>query len=357
MDLPNRFIRSATSDHFTEGDGYTSDRKVSFYSELAKGGVGLIISGITSIHPSGQQSSSQASIASDDYVSGFRKLVQAVHEGGAKIAVQLYHAGREAGRSRRVMNKDAFAPSLVEDDPYFSGKYRSMTESDIWETIRAYGDAARRARQAGFDAVQVHGAHAYLPSQFLSPLTNRRNDEWGGTLENRLRFHHEIYKDIREKVGDDYPVLIKLGLEDGFPEGLRFHEGLQAAQSIARWGYDALEISQGLRGKNYEGTEFHTGIDSLEDEAYYRNWCNQVKKKVQVPVIMVGGLRTLDLMEEIMINEEADFISLCRPLIREPGIINEWKNGSRRRPACISCNQCLESLREKDLLQCIFNQR
>jgi 2,4-dienoyl-CoA reductase-like NADH-dependent reductase (Old Yellow Enzyme family) len=356
MIVPNRFVRSATNDHFTEGAGFTSDRKVALYTKLAEGGVGLTITGITSVHPSGQYSSTQASLAGDEYIAGFKRLTDAVHARGAKIAVQLWHAGRDAGRPRRIINENALGPSVAENDPYFTGKYRSITEDEIWMVIRAFGDAAGRARKAGFDAIQVHAAHAFLLSQFLSPFTNRRNDKWGGALENRLRIHLEIYKDIRKKVGHDYPVLIKIGVQDGFAGGLQFEGGLKAAQFLAEWGYDALEVSQGLRGKNYVETEFRTKIDSIQDEAYFRNWCRIVKGKVNVPVMMVGGLRTLDLMEEIVENEEADFISLCRPLIREPGIINEWKNGSRRRTACISCNQCLELHREKDLLECVFNQ-
>jgi 2,4-dienoyl-CoA reductase-like NADH-dependent reductase (Old Yellow Enzyme family) len=357
MVIANRFVRSATNDYFTEGAGYTSDRKVALYSELAEGEVGLIISGITSVHPSGQFSNTQASLAGDEYIPGFRKLTDAVHARGAKIAVQLWHAGREAGRGRSTSNGNAFGPSVVENDPYFKGKYRSMTEGEIWEVIGAFGDAARRAQEAGFDAVQVHGAHAFLLSQFLSPFTNRRDDQWGGELENRIRIHLEIYKAIREKVGRDWPVFIKIGVKDGFGGGLQFHEGLKAAQITAEGGYDALEISQGMRGKSYEETEFRTGIDSIQDEAYFRNWCREVKKRVPVPVMLVGGLRTFALMEEIVKNEEADFISLCRPLIREPGLIREWKNGKHHRAACISCNKCLESLREKGLLQCVFNQR
>ncbi len=356
MALSNRFVRSATSDHYTEGLGYTSDRKVALYSEIASGGVGLIITGITSVHPSGQGSITQATLAADDYIPGFKRLTDAVHARGSKIAVQLWHAGRDAGKVRRHINENAFGPSLIENDPHFIGKYRSMTEEEIWMVIEAFGDAARRARQAGFDAVQVHGAHAYLLTQFLSSFTNRRNDKWGGNLENRLRIHREIYKNIRQKIGYDYPVLIKMGVEDGFAGGLQFNEGLQAAKLIAEYGYDTLEISQGLRGKNYEGTEFQTEIDSLDKEGYFRSWAKDVKKQVQVPVMVVGGLRTFALMEEIIKNQEADFISLCRPLIKDPGIINEWKEGSRRRATCISCNKCLESNREKDLLQCIFNQ-
>jgi 2,4-dienoyl-CoA reductase-like NADH-dependent reductase (Old Yellow Enzyme family) len=356
MDLLNRFVRSATGDRFTEGAGYVSDKKVEFYSKLSEGGVGLIITGVTTVHPIGQTSSTQNSIASDDYIPGLSRLTKAVHERGAKIVVQLFHGGREAARFWNTLSKDALAPSYVDNDPYFRGQYRAMTEPEIREMIQIYGDAARRAREAGFDGVQIHGAHAYLPSQFLSPFSNHRKDQWGSSLENRLRFHREIYQDIRQKVGQDYPVLIKLGVGDGFAGGLEFDEGLQAAKLLAEWGYDSLEISQGLRGKNYEETEFRTGIDSLEQEGYFRDWCRKVKKQVGVPVMMVGGLRSFELLEEVITKKEADFVALCRPLIREPGIIHEWEKGSRRRCACISCNKCLEGLRKAGALHCVFNE-
>jgi 2,4-dienoyl-CoA reductase-like NADH-dependent reductase (Old Yellow Enzyme family) len=265
----------------------------------------------------------------------------------------LYHAGREAMKMLEVKDENAIVgPSFVPDDPYCTEKYRSITEDEIWDIIWAFGDAAKRAKEAGFDAVQLHGAHAYLPSQFLSPHTNRRDDDWGGTLENRLRFHHEIYKDIRTKVGEDYPVLIKLGVEDGFPGGLEFKEGRKAAQLLSQWGFDSLEISQGLRGERYEGTEFRTEIDSVDREGHFRDWCRRVKRQVTVPVMMVGGLRTFELMEEAIQEGEADFISLCRPLIREPGIINEWKGGDRHRATCISCNMCLSAIVKGETLHC-----
>lgn len=356
MEVPNRFVRSATADRLTEGPGHVSDKKIALYSLLAEGGVGLIITGITRVHPTGQTSLSQSSIDNDGCIPGLKRLTRAVHERGAKIALQLHHAGREAARFRNSMNLEALAPSLVEDDPFYKGKHRAITEDEIWKVIRAYGDASKRAREAGFDAVQLHAAHAYFPSQFLSPFTNRRKDGWGGGLQNRLRFHHEIYRDIRKKAGDDYPVLVKLGVEDGFLGGLEFGEGLQAAERIAQWGVDALEISQGLRGRDFEGTEFRTGIDSLEKEAYFRHWSKAVKKRVSAPVMMVGGLRTVALMEEVLDKGEADFISLCRPLVREPYIINDWKKGDRRRSACISCNKCLERLRKDGTLHCIFEK-
>lgn len=352
IELRNRFVRSATYDGCSDRSGRVSKKQMSIFTDLADGGVGLIVTGIAYVHCSGRISSFQNSIANDDCIPGFKRLTAGVHDRGAKVAVQLFHAGREAANFLKTKNEQAIAPSLVPNDPYFENKYRPVTEDEIWDIIRAFGDAAKRAKEAGFDAVQLHGAHAYLPSQFLSPHTNHRGDEWGGTLENRLRFHREIYRDIRTKVGDDYPVLIKVGVEDGFPGGLEFSEGKQAALLLAEWGYDAIEISQGLRGKRYEGTEFRTRINHIDREAYFRDWCKEVKSQTNASIMMVGGLRTFGLMEEVIRKGEADFISLCRPLIKDPHIINEWKGGDLRRASCISCNKCYKVLLKGETLHC-----
>jgi 2,4-dienoyl-CoA reductase-like NADH-dependent reductase (Old Yellow Enzyme family) len=247
----------------------------------------------------------------------------------------------------------AVAPSFVRDDPYFPEEYRPITEDEIWDIIHAFGDAAQRAREADFDAVQVHGAHAFLFSQFLSPVTNHRNDQWGGGLENRLRLHCEVYREIKAKAGDDYPILIKIGVQDGFAGGLELDEGKLAARMLDQCGYDSLEISQGLRGKPYGETEFRTQINRPDQEGYFRRWCIDIKKEVGAPVMMVGGLRSPGLMEEIVQKKEADFISLCRPFIREPGIVNDWDNGSHQRAKCISCNKCLEAIRTGEALHCV----
>jgi 2,4-dienoyl-CoA reductase-like NADH-dependent reductase (Old Yellow Enzyme family) len=355
MELRNRFVRSATYDGCAD-DGYVTDKQVDLYTYLSEGGVALIITGITYVHESGQISKFQNSIAGDEFIDGFKRLTSAAHQRGAKIAVQLFHAGREA-RFPKSIDKVPIAPSFLEADPHFKGGYRAMAEDEIWEIVDAFGDGAKRAREAGFDGVQIHGAHAYLLSQFLSPYTNRRDDKWGGDLENRLRLHCEIYQNIRRKVGEDYPVLIKIGVQDGFPGGLEFGEGRLAAQYLAEFGFDALEISQGLRGSSYENTEFKTKIKSLDREGYYRRWCTEIKKKVNVPVMLVGGLRTFELMEEVIQDKEADFISLSRPLIRNPSIINDWEKGDHRRARCISCNKCLEELRRGGTLRCIQQER
>ena len=355
MDLRNRFVRSATYEGCAD-DGYVTDKQLNLYASLSEGEVGLIITGITCVHDSGKLSKFQNSIARGEFIDGFKRLTSVAHQRGAKIAVQLFHAGREA-RFPKLSDRVPIAPSFLEADPHFKNGYRAMTEDEIWQIVDAFGDGAKRAREAGFDAVQIHGAHAYLLSQFLSPYTNRRDDKWGGRLENRLRLHREICQNIRRKVGEDYPILIKIGVQDGFPGGLEFSEGKLAAQYLPEFGFDALEISQGLRGSTFEETEFKTKINHLDREAYYRRWCAEIKKKVNVPVMLVGGMRTFELMEEIVQNKEADFISLSRPLIREPGIINDWKRGNYHRAKCISCNNCLEALRKGEVLHCVQDKK
>jgi len=352
VELRNRFVRSATYEGLSDSNGQVSDSQMKFYSDLADGGTGLIITGITYVHHTGQVSKLQNSIESDESISSYKKLTNAMHERGAKIALQLFHGGR-AAKYPRTKNALPLAPSVIENDPYYQGSHREMTDSEIWEIINAFGDGAKRSKEAGFDAVQVHGAHAYLPSQFLSPYTNRRQDRWGGSLENRLRLHFEIYKDIRKKVGPDYPVFIKIGVEDGFAGGLEFNEGKQAAKLLADLGFDALEISQGLRGERYQGTEFKAHINNLDKEAYYRAWCREIKSLVKIPVMMVGGLRTPSLMKEIIQNAEADFISLSRPLICEPGLVNDWKANEDKKSKCVSCNKCLEVIGKGKAVCCI----
>ncbi|MHB8139182.1 MAG: NADH:flavin oxidoreductase [Smithellaceae bacterium] len=352
LTLRNRFVRSATYDGMSDLTGRVADSQLKLISNLAAGGVGLIISAIMYVHPSGQVSSFMNSIADDEFIPGLRKLSEAAHEYGAKIAVQLYHGGREARfvKSRRLL---PLAPSVVADDPFYKGNYREISKEEITEMIAAFGKAARRAKEAGFDAVQIHGAHGYLPSQFLSPFTNRRTDEWGGTLLNRLRFHREAYAEIRRHVGSHYPVLIKLGVEDGFAGGLTLDEGIEAAQILAETGYEAIEVSSGVRGEKYKGTEYRTKINKPSREGYFRTWAREIKKRVKVPVIAVGGLKSKAMMEDMIQNHETDFISLCRPLITEPSLIREWEQNPQKKPRCIYCNKCLEELHHGIPLHCV----
>jgi 2,4-dienoyl-CoA reductase-like NADH-dependent reductase (Old Yellow Enzyme family) len=275
-----------------------------------------------------------------------------VHDLGAKIAVQLFHAGRESGKVYH--KRPGLAPSFVPDDPLFTAPHREMEKDEIEAVCEAFGDATGRARAAGFDAVQIHGAHAYLLSQFLSPFTNRRKDEWGGSLQNRLRLHRRIIQAMRSSVGPDFPILMKLGVEDGFSGGLEFQEGLAAAEILADEGLDAVEVSSGLRGKGYQHTEFRRGIYSPRREGYFRDWCRQIKARVDIPVIMVGGIRSFDVAASFVQDGIADMVSLSRPLIREPNLIARWQKGDREPATCVSCNRCMEALLEAKPFGCYY---
>ncbi len=197
--LRNRFVRSATYDGYADKAGHVTEKQILLYEELARGGVGLIVSGIASVHPSGRISAFQNIVSDDAAIPGLKKLVDAANSHGAAIALQLFHGGRESAVYQQYRKSEAISPSVRLNDPYCELKYRAISEDEIIAVIGAFGDAAVRAQEAGFDAVQIHAAHAYLPSQFLSPFTNQRTDAWGGTSEKRLRFLHEIYKDIRVK--------------------------------------------------------------------------------------------------------------------------------------------------------------
>lgn len=356
--IPNRFVRSATYDAGAE-DGFVSDWQIELYRALSKGRVGLIMSGVFCVTTLNNAAPTLNLLTDDKHIAGLKRLSKVVHENGSKLAVQLYHPGREAFRRLEPFGIEAVGPSGVKSggDPYFEGRCREMTVDEIWATVNAFGDATRRVQEAGCDGVQIHGAHAYLLAQFLSSQSNHREDEWGGALENRLRLHKEIYRSARANIGPDYPLMIKLGVQDTFPGGLEFREGLPAAVQLAGIGYDSVEVSSGLRGVKWGQTEMRDKIFRREREAYFREWARRVKEEVDVPVMTVGGLRSLNLMEEIVAGNDADFVSLCRPLIREPGLVASWQDGQPRRPTCISCNKCFENVLSGHRLRCMITEK
>ena len=355
LNLRNRLVRSATYDGSGLPGGQVSPRQVELYRALAQGGVGLIISGIVNVDRAGRVSKFQNSLHEDKFIPGLARLVEVVHKEGARIAVQLFHGGRECARYRGPKATDlALGPSPPQDDPYFVHDNRAMTVAEIEQTVEAFGAAARRAQEAGFDAVQVHGAHAYLFAQFLSPQCNQRDDEWGGDLAGRLRLHLAVLANIREQVGPDYPVMFKLGLADGFDGGLTLEEGLEAAQRLARAGCDGLEISLGLRGRLYEESEFHSKVDRPGGEGYFAAWAQAVKQRVAVPVMAVGGVRTSELAQRILDQGQADLVALSRPLISQPDLPARWQAGDQSRARCISCNKCFEGLLKLRPLACVL---
>lgn len=351
MELANRFMRSATYDGMAK-DGQVTESQIELYRKLAQGGAGLIVSGLMTVSKDGRLAPFQNYLFEDVHIAGLSKLTEAVHQAGGKVAVQLAHAGRESFVLHQSADGDLPAgPSTQEKGPGYEGRCRALSTGEIANIVQSFGRAAGLAKQAGFDAVQLHAAHAYLLAQFLSPLSNRREDDWGGSLSGRLRLHLQILKAMREQVGDDYPLMIKLGVADGAPGGLELAEGLEAASQLAQAGFDCLEISQGLRGSTWNEMEFRTKLTPGRQD-YFVQWAAQVKERVHQPVIMVGGLRSYNSITENLRRDNADLAALCRPLIREPDLVRLWQKDAAYKPKCISCNQCLLLLRGGRALAC-----
>ncbi|MBA4423257.1 MAG: hypothetical protein C0390_09190 [Syntrophus sp. (in: bacteria)] len=335
LKIPNRLVRSATAERMARPDGTCGPQMEKLYSDLAQGGVGLIIVGHACVREDGRNRLSMTGIYNDDHIPGLMKVVEAIHKYGAKAVSQINHAGRQT--TPAVIGKTPMAPSAVTNKATGLTP-REMTLAEIEDMINAFGHAAHRAKAAGFDGVQIHSAHGYLISEFNSPYTNTRQDEWGGTAEKRMRFITEVYKEVRRQVGDSYPVLVKLNADDCLEGGITVEEVSEIAVRLERLGIDAIEISGGM-AESKVGT-IRAGIDSREKEAYFLPYAKRLKKAVSVPLLLVGGIRSPEAAEEILDRGWADFISLCRPLIREPNLPSEWKNGRTEKAACISCGKC-----------------
>jgi 2,4-dienoyl-CoA reductase-like NADH-dependent reductase (Old Yellow Enzyme family) len=334
LELPNRLIRSATAENMADPGGRPRPPMKDLYRELARGGVGLIISGHMYVAPSGKAHPEMTGIYDDALIPHLAELTATVHDAGGRVAAQINHGGMQC--SRRTVSQTV-APSAI-DAPFLSRPAREMTTGEIDAAVQAYADAAWRAREAGFDAVQIHGAHGYLISQFLSPFTNRRSDAWGGDLEGRMRFLEAVCEAVRERVGPDYPVFIKLGMMDAVEGGLTAEEGVEVAAALAGMGLDAVEISGGIGGGGSLNTR--PGIRSRADEAYFRPLARRARARTSLPIALVGGLRSREVMEDVLGAGDADFISISRPLICEPHLPDRLREGVQDRSSCISANRC-----------------
>jgi 2,4-dienoyl-CoA reductase-like NADH-dependent reductase (Old Yellow Enzyme family) len=333
LTLPNRLVRSATAEMLADDAGRPSQALADLYRELARGGVGLIITGHMYVAPVGKGHPQMSGIYDDDLIPDLRRLTDAVHDEGGRIGVQINHAGRQT-RSDDV--EHPIGPSDEEVVPPGRGA-RAMTSEEIEATIDAFAQAARRAIEAGFDAVQIHAAHGYLVSQFLSPLANRRDDDWGGSLENRMRFLGSVARACRDAVGSDVPLLVKLGMRDEAEGGLSLDEGAAVVAALAGFGFDAVELSGGVA----ETPRFNivAEIELGIDEGYFRPFAQRAQKATDLPVLLVGGFRSAAVMQEVLESGDVQFISMCRPLICEPDLPHRLAAGQPA-SACVSKNRC-----------------
>jgi len=338
LELKNRLVRSATAERLAEEPvGRATPALAALYRTLAQGGVGLIVTGHAYVAPEGKAHPEMLSAHSDEMIPGLRTLAEAVHAEGGRIALQINHGG---GQCAAESAPQMVAPSAMPEPTGHAP--REMTAAEIVATADAFGQAARRAQLAGMDAVQLHGAHGYLIGQFLSLHTNRRSDGWGGDFERRLRFLAAVCEAVRGQVGRDYAVFIKLGMADNLdrvPGGLTPEDGARIAGRLAGLGLDAIEVSGGLGGGqgDFNG---RLGVGTKVPEAYFRPLARLAKAATTLPVILVGGLRSRAVMDDVLASGDADLISLCRPLIREPDLPNRLQNGQATVAACISGGRC-----------------
>ena len=340
MELKNRFIRSALWMKGATEDGHLTDALYKTYGDLAEGGVGLIITGYAFISSIEQPNSRMLGIYNDAFVEEYQNFTQMIHAKGSKVALQLAFGGSQSFHPN-AREMDIIGPSAVENR--VTGLLpREATRQDIKNVVSAFGKASLRAKKSGFDAVQIHAAHGYFLSSFLTPYYNRRNDEYNGDIHNRARIIYETYEEIRNRVGNDFPVMIKLNFDDFMDEGegLVFEDAVQVFKRLDEMGMDLFEVSATNESSGKGLAPARTKIAPPDKQSYFREATAKIAEIVKAPVILMGGNRDVDLMSEILATTKIKYVSLARPLLCEPDLINKWKNEPGYRPKCISCNKC-----------------
>lgn len=350
--LKNRFVRSATWEGMAESDGRVSPQLVEHMAELAAGGVGLIITGHAYVSREGQAGPRQLGIYAQELVPGLAQMCAAVHERGGRIVAQLAHAGIQAAYSLTGMEPIGPSAPRAEGSPG-----REMSLEEIARVVEDFGKAAARAVEAGFDGVQIHAAHGYLLSQFLSPYFNRRQDSYGGSLENRARALLEVVSKAREAIGPQRPLLVKMNCQDFLEGGLALEDSVQVAKMLAQAAVDAIEVSGGMRLAGPQFMPSRLGIKEERQEAYFKEAARLFKQQAGIPVILVGGIRSFQVAERLVEEKVADYISMSRPFIREPWLINRWKAGDLRRAFCVSDNQCFGPAQAGQGIYCVVARK
>ncbi len=312
LELRNRILMAPMSMGYAEGKGYVTDRLIKHYVDRADG-TGIIITGHTYIEPAGKFNNGQLGIFSNEHVSGLKKLSKAVHDKNTPIGIQISHAGGAA--SSRIMGETPVAPSSITREKETP---RELTQSQIESLVQKFGRAAERALTAEFDLIEIHGAHGFLLNQFVSPLTNKREDEYGGSLENRIRFPLKVATRIREVVGKNFPLEYRLGSDDLTPGGITLEDSKVFAKELVRVGIDSLNVSGGLCGGR---------PSRLTGEGYFIPHAETIKKAVNTIVIGGGGIITLEYADKVIKENKVDMVFLGRAFLKEP----KWAANAKKK--------------------------
>lgn len=322
VSVKNRLYKSAMSEQLADRDNAPTDELICLYETWAKGGTGLLVTGNVMVDRSALGEPRNVVLDKRSDLSKFKRWAQAGTRDNTQLWMQLNHPGKQIPN---FLNKEPVAPSAV---PLGSGLEsgfncpRELTGQEILQLIEDFSWAAGRAKESGFTGVQIHGAHGYLVNQFLSPHHNRRQDQWGGSLENRMRFLQEVYRGIRAVVGDDYPVSVKLNSADFQKGGFDESDSMQVLQALQEGGIDLIEIS----GGNYENPSM-VGSDAKEStlkrEAYFLDYAEKAQKVLKIPLVVTGGFRSAGAMNQALASGATDMIGLARPLAVDPALSNK----------------------------------
>lgn len=345
MTCSNRFARSATCEGMADEHGAPTERLERCLARLPLGGVGLIIAGASFVCRQGQHNSWQLGLHPESPEAGLAALTTAVHEAEGLVAAPLTHGGCRARKA--LTGEDVVGAWPIHGKEGSLG--RAMNLDEIAAIPLAFGRAAGLARRTGFDAVQIHAAHGFLLSQFLSPYYNKRSDAYGGPLSNRARLLFEVFAAVREAVGPAYPVLVKINSEDFLPGGFTVDEMIEVVSTLAGEGLSMVEISGGTP----ESGRLSPVRPVAGGAPYYLEAARRLKERVSIPVMLVGGFRDYETAEAVLAEGAADMIAMSRPLIREPDLVARWKSGDRTPSLCVSDNLCFRPARAGEGISCV----
>lgn len=344
LELKNRCIMPPMGTHCVGPDLMVPDRLCEYHKRRALGGCALNITEVCLVHPSGESGIDLAGY-NDTFLPGLTRLADAIHAGGGKACLQLWHPGRQ-GESRG----NPWAPSPI-PCPVVGIVPHEMTEDEIWEVIAAYGDTALRAKRAGYDAVELHAGHGYLVDEFFNEYTNHRTDAFGGSFENRTRFAMEIIKDIKKKVGDDFPLIVRMNGQENAEGGIVIEDAIEIAKLFEKAGVHALDISQGAYTVMSSGMPpyFYPEALNAENSA-------AIKANVSIPVICVGRITTPMLAEKLLREGKGDFVAIGKGQLADPDFVKKAAEGRADEIIrCIGCTQaCVGGIRKHDVT-CVFN--
>ena len=337
LEIKNRLVVPAMDSHYTDENHQFTNQALNYYGERALGGFGLITTEFLCVSEEGLAEKTQAGIYDDCFIPSYKKLTDIVHKHNGKIMMQIAYGGTKT--TYKVNERTIFCPSGVPEISTGT-KGKEMTIDDIKLVAKAHGEAARRVKESGFDAVQIHAGHNYLLNQFLSPYYNRRADEYGGSIENRARAVIECYDEVRKAVGKDYTVMIKITCTDFTEGGFSFDDCLTFCKMLEKKGIDCIEISGNIHGKAEKMAGYEFDGHSILKDGYFVEYGKIIADKVNVPIYVTGGFRSPEYMNKILSKTNISGFGISRPFLTEPDLVKRWILGDTKKAKCVHCSKC-----------------